>query len=234
MVRWASAVSRSDSRSGDARRGFRAGSRRMRRPTALMSPCCAARYCRYRARPQTIRTASARPSPSLITPTCEVIIARRVLLGGRGHGAVARNHQRGRKVGGRSDLAPRDILRDARGIDHGLEQRVRRQPVGAMRAGGGHFAAGPKPCKRGAAAVVHGDAAHVIMRGRRDRDRLPRRIEAGGHAACIDGREFVGESAHRAPTSRRGTRHGRRRSRRTRRARRCRAARARRAGGAPA
>ena len=32
------------------------------------------------------------------------------------------------------------------------------------------------------------------MRGRRDRDRLRRRIDAGGDAARIDGREFLGEA----------------------------------------
>ena len=40
---------------------------------------------------------------------------------------------------------------------------------------------------------IHRDAAHVIMRGGRDRDRLRRRIDAGGHAACMDGRKFLGE-----------------------------------------
>ncbi len=41
---------------------------------------------------------------------------------------------------------------------------------------------------------VHGDAAHVVMRGGRDRNRLCRRIDAGGEAARIDRREFLGEA----------------------------------------
>jgi len=40
---------------------------------------------------------------------------------------------------------------------------------------------------------IHRYAAHVIMRGRRHRDRLPHWIDAGGHAACMDGRKFFGE-----------------------------------------
>ena len=136
----------------------------------------------------------------------------------------------GRRAGAAMLLA-RDILGDARGKDHGFEQRVRRQPVGAVRAGRRYFAAGPQSLQRGAAVRVDGDAAHVIMRGRRDRDRLRRRIDAGGDAARIDGREISRRNARRAPRARRGTRRGRRRSRRTRRARRCRAARARPADG---
>ncbi len=40
---------------------------------------------------------------------------------------------------------------------------------------------------------VHRYAAHVIMSGRRHRDRLFRRVDAGGHAACINRGEFFGE-----------------------------------------
>ena len=38
------------------------------------------------------------------------------------------------------------------------------------------------------------DAAHVVMLGRRDRDRLRDRVDAGGDAACVDGRELLGET----------------------------------------
>ena len=40
---------------------------------------------------------------------------------------------------------------------------------------------------------VHCDAAHMIMRGRRHRNRLFRRVDAGGDAAGMDGGEFFGE-----------------------------------------
>ena len=127
---------RPDSRCGNARRGFRAASRPMRRPAALTSPCCAARYCRCRARsPQSahrFRQAVTFPDHADMrrhhrAQSC----SRRA----RACAQIARNDQRGREARGRSDLAARDVLRDACGIDHGLEQRVRREPIGAMRAG---------------------------------------------------------------------------------------------------
>ena len=52
--------------------------------------------------------------------------------------------RRGRQAGRRRDAVALDVLGDARGIDHGFEQRVRGEPVGAMRAGRGDFAAGPQ------------------------------------------------------------------------------------------
>ena len=52
----------------------------------------------------------------------------------------------GRRAG-RGECVAADILGDARGIDHGFEQRVRRQPVGAVRAGARHFAAGPQSAR---------------------------------------------------------------------------------------
>ena len=142
--------------SGNARRGFRAATRRMPRPTAPSSPCCAARCLPLsRSISAKARTASARPSPSRITPTCEVIIARRWVSTARGIARFGVADRAARQAGRRGNRAARDILGDARGIDHGLEQRVRRQPVGAMRAGAGHFAAGPQALDRGAAMRVH-------------------------------------------------------------------------------
>ena len=75
-----------------------------------------------------------------------------------------------------------DVLGDARRVDDGFEQRVRRQAVGAMRAGRGDFARRPQSIERGAAARVGRDAAHVIVRGGRDRNEIARRIDAGAAA----------------------------------------------------
>ena len=47
-----------------------------------------------------------------------------------------------------------------------------------MKAGAGGFAAGPEAVDRRAAVEVHLDAAHVIMRGRADRDRFCDRIDS--------------------------------------------------------
>jgi hypothetical protein len=111
----------------------------------------------------------------------------------RGQGGAASRRRRW-QASCRGQGAALDIVRDARGIDHCLEQRVRGQPVGAMRAGRGHFAPGPQAFDRAAAARIHGDAAHVIMRGRRHRDRCSRRIDAGCDATGMNGRESVGEA----------------------------------------
>jgi len=57
--------------------------------------------------------------------------------------AAARRHQCVGKAGSRGDGAAGDVVGDACGVDHGLQQRIRGEAVGAMRTGGGHFAAGP-------------------------------------------------------------------------------------------
>src|ERR1700751_75716 len=63
-----------------------------------------------------------------------------------------------------------------------------------MRAGRGYLAAGPQTLQRSTAMRVHGDAAHVVMRGRRYRNRLCRRIDAGGKTTGIDRGKFFGEA----------------------------------------
>ncbi len=116
---------------------------RRRRPAALTSPCCGVRCCRCHAR-----------SPRTSGP-----------LPRAGHGHGSRRHEKSsspagwprraaasrnsagslrRTTGGqaRQSLAA-DILRDTRGIDHGFQQGIRRQPVGAVRAGAGDFTPGP-------------------------------------------------------------------------------------------
>ena len=50
-----------------------------------------------------------------------------------------------------------------------------------------------KPGERGAAVGVGRDAAHVVVRGRRDRDQLARRIDAGARAVCGHGGKSLGE-----------------------------------------
>ena len=62
-----------------------------------------------------------------------------------------------------------------------------------MRAGRGDFAGRPQAVERGAAVRVGRDAAHVVVRGRRDRDRLARRIDAGAAAVFGDGGKALRE-----------------------------------------
>ncbi len=123
---------------------------------------------------------------------------------------AARRHQRVGEAGRRGDRAAGDVVGDARGVDHRLQQRIRSEPVGAMRARGRNLAAGPEAVDRAAAAVVHRDAAHVVVRGRRDRDDLRGGIDAGGDAACMHGRKFLGEACtQRLPRIEEGAAPGR-------------------------
>src|SRR3981081_2540216 len=62
-----------------------------------------------------------------------------------------------------------------------------------MRAGGRSLRAGPQSPERRAAMRINGDATHMIVRGRRHRDRLSCWVDAGRHAACMDGRKFFRE-----------------------------------------
>jgi hypothetical protein len=87
-----------------------------------------------------------------------------------------------------------NVGRDACGEHHGLEQRVGGEPVGAVQAGRGHLADRPQAGNARAAACIGGDAAHVIMRGRRNRNELARRVDAGFAAQCIYRRELGREA----------------------------------------
>ena len=87
---------------------------------------------------------------------------------------AARCRGRGRDVGG-----------GAGGEHHRFEQRVGGQAIGAVHAGRGALRRRPTGlATRGAAARVGGDAAHVVVRRRRDRDRAraPDRCRPSGSA----------------------------------------------------
>ena len=74
-----------------------------------------------------------------------------------------------------------------------FQQGVGGQAIGAVKSGGGAFAHHPQAGQRGAAGGIRSDASHVVVRGRRDRNGLARRIDAGRHAGLIDGGEMAGE-----------------------------------------
>ena len=59
--------------------------------------------------------------------------------------------------------------RDALAEDEPFEQRIAGKPVSAMQTGRRDLAAGPEAGHRGRAVGARGNAAHVEMRGRRDR-----------------------------------------------------------------
>ncbi len=83
-----------------------------------------------------------------------------------------------------------DVVGDTGGEDDGLEQRVRGEPVGAMRPRARGLAARPKTVDGGSAIRIHENAAHVVVRGRRHRDRLLHRIDPGIQAVFVDRREL--------------------------------------------
>jgi len=68
-------------------------------------------------------------------------------------------------------------LRGSRPKDQPLQQRIRRQPVGAVHSSAGCLARRVKPRQTGAAAQVRLDAAHQIMRRWPHRNNIPRQVE---------------------------------------------------------
>src|SRR5262245_4549349 len=63
-----------------------------------------------------------------------------------------------------------------------------------MNASRGHFARGPQAIERGAAACVSADPAHVVVRGRRHWNEHAHWVDAGRHAACVDGGKARGKA----------------------------------------
>ena len=87
-------------------------------------------------------------------------------------------------------------LRRAGPEDQPFEQRVARQAVGAVDAGAGGFAGGEQSGNGGAAPVVGVDAAHQIVSGGADGNRIGRQIEPDLAAHRGDSREpFVNARA---------------------------------------
>ena len=99
------------------------------------------------------------------------------------------------------------VLGDARAEHQAFQQRIGGQPVGAMQARWRRIRPTThRPGSEERPCASDGDAAHVIMRGRRHRDRLRRRIDAGRHAGGIDGREMLRRNPRRWPRGNRGRR----------------------------
>jgi hypothetical protein len=73
--------------------------------------------------------------------------------------------------------------------DEALEQRVRGEAIRAVHSRAGALAGRVETVDLGAPVEVGDDAAHGVVGGRRDRDRLPRGIAALGGDARHDRRE---------------------------------------------
>ena len=131
-----------------------------------------------------------RPSSLRSSPTWR-LMAPRSTCGGAGEAKPLRRRRHAAHRARRQLAA--HIVGDAGAEHQAFQQRVGGQPVGAMQAGGGAFAHHPQARQRRAALRVGGDAAHVIMGGRRHRDGLARRIDARRHAGGIDGGKMLRE-----------------------------------------
>ena len=99
--------------------------------------------------------------------------------GGVGPGACAR-------VGG-------DHVARTRAEDGAFEQRVRREPVGAVHTRARHLADGVEARQARAAEQVGRDAAHEIVRGGRHGDGLSRPVPPALAHGAVDRRKAAGE-----------------------------------------
>ena len=92
---------------------------------------------------------------------------------------LAAAEQRPHRAGGLRPVdAPVDRLDHARAEHHAVEQRVRRQAVGAHHAVAARLAGHPQAGERRRAVEVGEDAAAAVVRGRRDRQPVRRRGRA--------------------------------------------------------
>ena len=103
--------------------------------------------------------------------------------GGVGPGACAR-------VGG-------DHVARTRAEDGAFEQRVRREPVGAVHTGARHLADGVEAWQARAADQIGGDPAHEIVRGGRHGDGLSRPVPPALAHGAVDRRKAAGEERRR-------------------------------------
>ncbi len=101
--------------------------------------------------------------------------SRRALAAGAAFDAIGARFGRAARV--RDERA--DVGSHASAEHRRFQQRIGGEPVGAMQAGRGDLADGPQAFDSGAAAHVGGDAAHVIVRGGRDRNEPVHGIDAG-------------------------------------------------------
>ncbi len=89
----------------------------------------------------------------------------------------------------RVEARAEDVGGDALGVDEAFEERVGREPVGAVHAGAGDLAARVQAGHRGASVGVGADAARGVVGGGGDRDGLGDRVDAVGAAGGQDRRE---------------------------------------------
>ena len=146
--------------------------------------------------------AAPRPPRSAFPPSRSTPRARdRIGRTGAGSDIGGKDRARGRPGSARGCSG--HTLGDPACADRRLEQRVAGEAIRAVQTGGGGLSASPQAQDAAAPGCVHGDAAHVIMRSRSDRDRLRGGIEPGGAADRGDVRETARESrAGRARASR--------------------------------
>ena len=156
-------------------------------------PRCAASAAAVAARDAAERTA---PAPAVIARWISVRRRASTSVGGSWRAGAGRRRQpAGRQPG-------RDVVGDPGSEHHALEQRVGRQPVGAVHAGAGHLAAGVEALagRSGRRRSVCDPAAGVVLRrGPPAAARWPGRSPAHGTAATIEGKRRSRNSRAQVP-----------------------------------
>ena len=138
---------------------------------------------------------AARPGPGRCRPTRLIVACIADRPAGSAPGTGVRISSAGR------DGGQRHLDADRRGgpLAHhqSLEQGVRREPVRAVQSGPGDLAHREQAGDRGAPVQIGQHAAAVVVRGRGDRDRVGRRVDAGQRAGRRHRRETAGEDRGR-------------------------------------
>ena len=127
-------------------------------------------------------------------------VSRRRRRGGAGSARSALQLGLARRAAPRRRRLGERVRDGAAGEHEALAERVRREPVGAVQAGARGLADGVQPGQRRVRVQVGDDAAHRVVGGRRDRDQLARRVEAGLAQRADDVGEVRGvDAAHVEP-----------------------------------
>ena len=77
--------------------------------------------------------------------------------------------------------------------DHGLEQRIAGEAIGAVQAGAADLADGVQPAQGGGAIHIRADAAALVVGGRDDRDAVLRHVDAEAEAGLVNIREALAD-----------------------------------------
>ena len=160
--------------------GFSAGKSTRKCAPRLSARCRALRATRLASRWRGRRRSKrSRPAASRTSPASRHMAARSAGVTGSSWAGSAGG---GRRAGQPGLVQHRERRTTAE--HEAFEQRVRGQPVRAVHAGAGALAGREQAVDAGAPVEVGDDAAHRVVRRRRDRDGLERGVEALARRGC--------------------------------------------------